>query len=218
MGKIAKVALPIAAIAGVGLATGGFSLAAGAGAAGTSAVGAGAFSGGGMMGASKGLLTASAGGFSGGSMFGATSLFTKANMGLALKGISAVSSIMGGNTQNQLAQMQMAQLQDQKNIRQIQILQEQNELRERHQRWQSTVRATGRDDPNIRRFLSSGRDTLEREMRNIGITGRGDINAFNSQIRQTALTGRTAQYSGFIKAGRSLLTGVMDYNKTRGAA
>jgi len=207
MGKIAKVALPIAAIAATAYFTGGASLAAGgasAGAAGASGMGATA----GMTAHFGWGQVASTG----------TSLFTKANMGLALRGMSAVSSIMGGNTQNQLAQMQMAQLQDQKNIRQIQILQEQNELRERHQRWQSTVRATGRDDPNIRRFLSSGRDTLEREMRNIGITGRGDINAFNSQIRQTALTGRTAQYSGFIKAGRSLLTGVMDYNKTRGAA
>jgi len=210
MGKVAKVALPIAAIAGVGFATGGFSLAGGAG--------AGAFSGGGMMGASTGLLNASASGFSGGSMFSATSLFTKANMGLALKGISAVSSIMGGNSANQVAALQAAQLRDQKNIREIQILQEQNDLRERKNRWESTIRATGRDDRNIRRMLSEGDNTFQREMRNIGITGRGDINSFNSQIAQTKLSGRTAQYSGFISGGRSLLSGAMDYNKTKGVA
>lgn len=212
MGKL----LPIAAIAATAYFTGGASLAAGAGASAGAGVGVGAFSGGGMMGANTALLNASAGGFSGGSMLSATSLFTKANMGLALQGMSAISSVMGGNTANQLAQMQMAQLQDQKNIREIQILQEQNELRERKNRWESTVRATGRDDPNIRRLLSTGESTFQREMRNIGITGRGDINAFNSQIAQTKLSGRTAQYSGFISAGRSLLTGTMDYNKTKG--
>tara|TARA_R110002020_G_scaffold48664_2_gene138568 strand:- start:8179 stop:8763 length:585 start_codon:yes stop_codon:yes gene_type:complete len=191
MGKV----LPIAAIAATAYFTGGASLAASAGAA---PIGMTAHMGWGQV--------ASVG----------TSLFTKANMGLALKGMSAISSVMGGNSDNQLAQMQMAQLQDQKNIREIQILQEQNELRERKNRWESTVRATGRDDPNIRRLLSTGESTFQREMRNIGITGRGDINAFNSQIAQTKLSGRTAQYSGFISAGRSLLTGAMDYNKTKG--
>ena len=178
MGKVAKVALPIAAIAATAYFTGGSSLAAGAGAAGTSAAGAGAASAGGFW---------AGAGATGWPSAGATSLFTKANIGLALKGVSAVSSIMGGNTTNELAALQAAQLRDQKNIREIQILQEQNDLRDRKKRWESTIRATGRDDRNI-----------------------------DSQIAQTRLSGRTARYSGFISGGRSLLSGVMDYNKTRG--
>ena len=211
MGKVAKVALPIAAIAATAYFTGGASLAAGgASAAGASAAGTGAmtYTGFASYGGMGAIQTASAG----------ASLFTKANMGLALKGMSAVSSIMGGNSANELAALQAAQLRDQKNIREIQILQEQNDLRERKSRWESTIRATGRDDRNIRRLLSEGDNTFQREMRNIGITGRGDINSFNSQIAQTRLSGRTAQYSGFISGGRSLLSGAMDYNKTKGVA
>tara|TARA_E500000305_G_scaffold33701_3_gene25637 strand:- start:8082 stop:8696 length:615 start_codon:yes stop_codon:yes gene_type:complete len=202
MGKVAKVALPIAAIAGVGLATGGFGLGAGASSLGTGMGLSGA------MGASTGAI--------GSSGFSLGSLFTSSNLGLVSSGIGAISQIGAGAQGNQLAQLQMKQLQDQRNIREVQILQEQNELRERRNRWVSTVRASGRDDPSSRALLKDGDNTFQREMRNIGITGRGDISAFNTSIQSQRLTGRNALFSGFVSGGRSLISGASAFQKTRG--
>lgn len=205
MGKVAKVALPIAAIAGVGLATGGFGFGAGASAGG---LGAGLKSA--AFATTSHLAPASASGFS----FG--SLFTSSNLGLVSSGISAISQIGAGAQGNELAQLQMKQLQDQRNIREVQILQEQNELKDRRNRWASTVRASGRDDPSSRALLKDGNKFFKTEMRNIGITGRGDINAFNTSIQSQRLTGRNALFSGFVSGGRSLISGASAFQKTRG--
>lgn len=202
MGKVAKVALPVLGMAGLGFGMAGMGPLAGM--MGTAA----------GSGAASGMFFPSAAAMNAGASTG-FSLFSKANLGLMASGVSAAGSIFGGMQSNELARLQMNELATSKAIRETQILQEQNDLRNRHARWEATARNVLPGGGSKRAFLKDSNNTLQRALDNIRITGRASISSFNSSIAQAQLQGRAGLYSGFSKGGRSLLTGFQKYQETR---
>lgn len=223
MGKVARVALPIAALGGLGWGAGLFSGAAG-GVAGSTMIGGiapaatGTMIGGitpaaaGLGGMIGGITPAALGGSS---AFSLGSLFNTTNMSMLGSGLSALSSFGGMGAQQDLMAAQQAEIQRQKELRSLQILQEQREYREKAQRIASIARNTMTAGQSKRAFLRDNENRMKEGLSNIGLTGRYDMASFDSDFTQAGIAGRSGSYSSFIKGSRSLISGASNYAKTR---
>ncbi|MEK9909118.1 MAG: hypothetical protein VW498_02020 [Candidatus Thalassarchaeaceae archaeon] len=229
MGKVAKVALPIAGLGLLGFGAAGMGPAAGlfgSTAASTAATGAAAFANPFGMSTTAALAnpataalvpmqTASSGGFFSTIGAGLKSAFSSPYMGLANAGFSAVSSLSTIGSQNALLEAQRAQIEQDRQMRSLQVLQEQRDLRQRHQKLAAIAKNNLRPGQSKRAFLSDLENDLKEGLRNIELTGRADMEVFNTNAFQAQLATSSKNFSAVSAAGRSLLTGASNFAKTR---
>ena len=194
MGKVMKVALPIAAIAGIGLATSGLGL-------------AGAGAGLGAAGGSGTALGASGGGFFG----GLGSLFSSKGASLAMSGLSAASSLMGGissaRDDNLAAAMEARRIETLR----LQALQEEANIKDEARRLRSSAiaqaAASGRDPYTDRSFMAFVEDQEEREaslITNIKAQAESGITTARMNIARRGDRATTSVVTGAMKGARSL--------------
>tara|TARA_R100001198_G_scaffold90960_1_gene68724 strand:+ start:637 stop:1275 length:639 start_codon:yes stop_codon:yes gene_type:complete len=204
MGKVARIALPVAAVAtgfgmaGMGPMAGMFGSSAGVASAGFAGVTPGASSGGGF--------------FSGiGNWFSTN----KSMLGLAAQGVSAASSVMAGVGANELAQQQAAELQRQRAFRQQQIVQEQEEIKDRRRRLVASV--TNQLTPGGSKRVAIGDiDALANQsLINVATRGQADLSSFDSDIQSAFLTGRSSLMGGLFKGATTALLGASEFGKSR---
>jgi len=221
MGKVAKVAVPLAIAAGAAYLTGGASLAA-TGAAG-SAAGAGA------AGAAAGGAWGSAGTTAFMSNFGASSaagagLFSSANIGMAFSGLSALSSVMGGMQDSNAAAFEIAQLEENRKLARIEGLQAEEKVRADAKRVAAAARAKGAamgidvtKSRSFTTFLTEQEKLAQNDILNIGISSGISAARNQLQIAGAKSGAKNSRTSSYIGAGRSLLSGYRNYQDTRGA-
>lgn len=211
MGKVAKFALPIAAL-GIGAAIGP-SLLGGAVASGPATFGTGL-----MYGPTAGAVTS---GFSWGSVFsGAKSLFTSKNLGL----LSGAGNMLGNYQSMQMTKygykMQEMQLAEERRLRGMQQkLDEADAMRESYrgkQRAMAKAAAQGRDLGNDRSFmayLDAEDRALQSELDNIRVNASSANRVSGMQIAGLRAKSSSATRSSVIKIGRGFFDTASDYRK-----
>ena len=200
MGKILKVALPVAAI---GMGFGAFGMGPLAGMMGTAASTTAMGSGIGLVGGQTMLGASSPSFFS--------SLFSSRGLGLATRLISATTDIIGGVTESRLADIEARDIQQRANVRNIQIQQEQKALADRRRDLVASITNNMLPGQSQRAML---RDT-ERRFRtgqlNISVTGQSEIASLQAQKSAAKLSGRSGLLTSLLSGGRKSLIGYQKF-------
>ncbi len=208
MGKVARIALPVAAVAigGPMLASAMAPAAAGATAAG---------SGIGLVGGQTMLGTASA---SSGFFSGIGNFLTQnqAGLGLAARGAQAIGQLYGGFAQNELAQSQAKFLEQERAIRQAQIIEQSKEINDRRRRLVASVSNQLAPGGSKRVAIGDIDALADQSLRNVRLSGQADIASIDSDIEGAFLSGRSGLFGSFLKAGTTSLLGAREFGKARG--
>ena len=201
MGKMVKTALPIAAMVGLGFATGGFGLAGAgaAGAAGAAAPGAalaGTFGGIGTYGGGGGFLS---------------SLFSAKGASTIFSGLSAASSLIGGISNARDEQLAAAMETRRIETLELQALQEEANIKDEARRNRNSAIAqavAGNRDPfSDRSFMAFVDDQKNRETRtitNIKAEAASGITTSRMNIARRGDRATTSLVTGAMKGARTL--------------
>ena len=202
MGKVMKVALPVAAIAGIGLAKGGFGL-------------AGAGAGLGAAGGPGTALGASGGGFFG----GLGSLFSSKGASLAMSGLSAVSTVMGGMQQRNDARFNAAMEQSRMEMAELAAKQEEANLRDEKRRATAAAIAQAaaqgwapKESRSMMAFINAQNEEFDRGITNIRARAAAGTSMSGMRINQYESKARTSQVAGVLGAGRDLMGAAKRWN------
>jgi hypothetical protein len=200
MGKLLKVALPIAA---VGMGFGAFGMGPLAGMMGTAASTTAMGSGIGLVGGQTMLGGASPSFFS--------TLFSSRGLGLATRLISATTDIIGGVTEYRQADIASRDIQNRINVRNIQIQQEQKALADRRRDLVAGIRNNMLPGQSQRAML---RDT-ERRFRtgqlNISVTGQSEVASLEAEKSGAKLSGRSGLLTSLLSGGGRTLIGYQKF-------
>lgn len=213
MGKVAKVAIPVAAVVGLGIATGGFGFAA-AGAAGGGAVG----------GYSAATLAAAGGGGSlslaavGGSSAGFfSSLTTVESLLLGSSLLTGGMQVLGGFAAADEASFLKAQFEQQRRLAALRGDQEVNQINEARRRAIAGAVNNLPDGGSQRAFLSELNRAANEDVETSKLNTASGITTSNLQIAQASRQGAAGMIGGFGGAAGTALTTTRSLLKSRSA-
>ena len=202
-----RVALPVAAMIGIGLASGGAGFAAAPGTVGTF----------GSIGTYGGMATgsvASSGGFLSG-------LFSAKGASMAMSGFSALTSLVGGMQQARDAKLLQAQERRRIEMLELQAKQTEANLSSEHRRSRAAAIAQAaaqgwapHQSQSMRAFLETEEEEFGRRRDTIKAQAKSGIDIANINVTRYGQRANTAIASSVLKAGRSLLGGYKKWNET----
>lgn len=208
MGRVAKVALPLAALGGVGMATGGFGLL-GAPAA-TTGIGASQLA---MQSFLPGVASS---GFSWSGL--GSSLFSSKGVGLAMGGLSALSSYRSGQMMKYGYEMDAQRFAEERRLAGVQAqLDEANVLREAYiqkNKRLAAAAAMGQDVSASRSFMAAldrEEASVQRELDAIRVNAASANRTSGLQIASKNTMASQASVTGAINTGRNLFGAVKGY-------
>ncbi len=202
MGKAMKVALPIAAIAGIGLATSGFGL-------------AGAGAGLGAAGGPGTALGASGGGFFG----GLGSLFSSKGASMAMSGLSGLTSLVGGIQQGSDARFDAAMERRKMEMAELAAKQEEANLRDEKRAATAAAIAQAaaqgwapKESRTMMAFVNAQNEEFDSRITNIRARAAAGTSMSGIRINQYKSKARTSQVAGVLGAGRDLMGAAKRWN------